>query len=95
MILILPITKMFDKIYACSWVCGLKFIAFPCLFCQNSRKNSMRHVLTIFSQKSILTYSLCILSMIENISRARLHYDVIVMSYEDGWYFWYQWKEKT
>ena len=28
--------------------------------------------------------------------RSRLHYDVIVTSYVDGWYlFWYQWKEKT
>ena len=30
------------------------------------------------------------------ILRSRLHYDVIVTSYEDGWYlFWYQWKEET
>ena len=27
-------------------------------------------------------------------SRVRLHYDVTVTSYEDGWYFWYQWKEE-
>ena len=36
-------------------------------------------------------YSLCILSVIVNIAktqRARLHYDVIVTSYEDGWYFY-------
>ena len=35
-------------------------------------------------------YSLSILSVIVNISkisRARLHYDVIVTLYEDGWYF--------
>ena len=30
------------------------------------------------------------------ILRSRLHYDVIVTSYVDGWYlFWYQWKEET
>ena len=42
-----------------------------------------------FRQKSIFAYSLCVLSVTVNIakiSKARLHYDVIVMSYEDGWY---------
>ena len=41
-------------------------------------------------QKSLVLYSLCILSVIVNIfkiSRADLHYDIIVKSYEEGWYF--------
>ena len=96
MILILPITKIFDKIYACNLVCGLE-LAFSYLFWQKSRENRM--FLHFFSQKSIFAYSLCILSVIVNISkilRVRFHYDVIVTSYEDGGYFpWYQWKEET
>ena len=28
-------------------------------------------------------------------SRARLHHDVIVASYEDGWFFGYQWRQET
>ena len=46
--------------------------------------------LRFFGQKTIFAYSLRLLSVIEiisQISRARLHYDVIVTSYEDGWYF--------
>ena len=48
----------------------------------------------VFSQKSTFAYSLCIFSVIVNISkisRARLHYDVKVTPYEDEWYlFRYQ-----
>ena len=94
MILILPITKVFDKIFACNLVCGLE-LAFPYFFCQTSLDNCM--FLRYFSQKSIFAFSLCILSMIVNIAKmswARLHNDVLVTSYEDGW-FWYQWKEET
>ena len=40
MILVLPVTKIFDKIYACIVVCGLE-LAFPFLFYQKSRKNCM------------------------------------------------------
>ena len=39
-ILILPITKMFDKKYACNLVCRLE-LAIPCLFCQKFRENCM------------------------------------------------------
>ena len=87
MIFILPITKIFDKIYACNLVCRLE-LAFPYLFCQKSHENRM--FLRSFGQKSIFAYILCILSVIVNIakiSRARLHYDVIATSYEGGWYF--------
>ena len=39
-ILIFPITKTFDTIYACNLECGLE-LAFPYLFCQQSRENRM------------------------------------------------------
>ena len=51
------------------------------------------HVSTIFSPKKKIdfAYSLYIVMTvivnISKISRVRLHYDIIVTSYEDGWYF--------
>ena len=80
-------TKIFDKIYACNLVCGSE-LAFHYLFCQNSRENCM--LLRFLSKNQFLPILyLLILSAIVNISkisRARLHYEVIVTSYEDGWY---------
>ena len=92
MILILTITKIFDKIYACYLICRLEK-ALPCLFCQISHKEL--HVSTIFCQKSTFAYSLCKLSVIVNISkisRARFHYYVIQRRMV---LFWYRWKEET
>ena len=91
MIFILPIAKIFDKIYAYNLVCRLE-VAFPCLFCQKLRENRM--FLRFFSQKLIFAYSLCIFSIIMfKILRSRLHYDVIVSNMQtDG--IWYQWKKK-
>ena len=69
-----------------TWVCGLELVI-PYLFCQNSCEN--RKFLR-FLVKSRFLLTLCILSVIVNISkisREHLHYDVIVTSYEDEWYF--------
>ena len=87
MILILSTTKIFDKVYACNMVCGLE-LAFPYLLCQNAHKNRM--FLRFVSQKSIFAYYFVYIVSdceVSKISRARLHYDVIVMSYVDGWCF--------
>ena len=84
-ILILPITKIFDKIYACE-------LTFPNLLYRKFRENRM--FLWFFSRKSIFAYSLCVyFQYFQNFEVAltlwrhsRLHNDVIVTSYADGWY---------
>ena len=93
MILILPITETFNTIYACNLVCKLE-LAFTCLFGQNFRENCK--ILRFFQPKiDLCLFFVYILNMF-TILRLRLHYDVIVTSYADGWYlFWYQWIEEA
>ena len=78
MILILPKTKIFDKIYACNVVCVLE-LALPYLLHQNLHQNC-----------DFCLFFVYILNMF-TILRTRLHCDVKVTSYVDGCYlFWYQ-----
>ena len=52
------------------------------------------HVFTIFYIKINFCLYFTHKMAISQFSWARSHYDVIVMSYMNGWYlFWYQWKE--
>ena len=86
LILILPITKIFDKIYACNLACGLELV-FPYLFCH---KNPWKlHVSTIFLAKNRFLPILCVYCQLflKFRGRAFFHFDIIVTSYEDGWYF--------
>ena len=91
MILNLPITKIFNKIYACNLVCKLE-LAFHYLSCRKYRE--YLHVPAIFQPKN--TFCLFFVYIFK-ILRSCLHYDVIMTSYDaDGWYlFWYQWKKET
>ena len=89
MILILPVTTIFvfDKIYTCILGIWIRSSISLLFF---TKTYSVKIACFVFSRKSILILKMLI------ILRARLHKDLIVTSYEDGWHLiWYQLKEET
>ena len=58
---------------------------FPLLFSKNISK---LHIPTIFKRNNVLAFFMHAQNIVQ-FSRACLHYDVIVMPYEDGWYFFF------
>ena len=94
MILTLPITKIFDKIYSCNLVCGLE-LAFPYLFYQKCGENCI-FICFCFSRKSNFAYYLCIFWIyvwnFEGGLSLLCHSDVIRRPMI---HFWYQYKEET
>ena len=93
----LAVTNIFEKVYACNLVCRLESSFLYLFYPKKTVKIACFY--DFFIRKPIFFLFQAILYVHDEFSRnfeGALKYDVLVTSYQDGWYFrWYQWKEDT